>query len=135
MTTVRPKPCSACPYRTDVPSGVWSPEEYEKLPGYDQDSGEYVLAAFACHATPQALCNGWANVARDSIAMRIAQSRGGFPIPASDVPLFASGREACDHGMRDVENPGRAARATMAKLLQKHPRLRLEGEEDDDDAR
>jgi hypothetical protein len=30
-----PKPCESCPYRKDVPSGVWSEGEYRKLPQYD----------------------------------------------------------------------------------------------------
>ena len=35
---VRPpakSPCGSCPYRQDVPSGVWAASEYEKLPAYD----------------------------------------------------------------------------------------------------
>ena len=28
---VRSQPCSSCPYRKDVPSGVWAHHEYEKL--------------------------------------------------------------------------------------------------------
>ena len=33
---VRPKPCASCPYRCDVPSGVWHPDEYAKLEVYDR---------------------------------------------------------------------------------------------------
>nr|WP_280343300.1 DUF6283 family protein [Nocardia neocaledoniensis] len=29
-----PRPCVSCPYRRDVPSGVWDFGEYEKLRGY-----------------------------------------------------------------------------------------------------
>lgn len=50
--TVRTEPCSSCPYRRDVPSGVWHREEYEKLLQYD-DSTE-ILPAFMCHQP--ALC-------------------------------------------------------------------------------
>lgn len=27
----RTEPCETCPYRRDVPSGVWSADEYRKL--------------------------------------------------------------------------------------------------------
>lgn len=35
-----PKPCASCPYRRDVPEGVWHPEEYSKLRAYDGSTGE-----------------------------------------------------------------------------------------------
>lgn len=50
----------ACPYRKDVPSGVWDASEYDKLPAYDAPTAEQPFAPFACHATPEKLCHGWA---------------------------------------------------------------------------
>lgn len=44
MTKLTPRktPCASCPYRKDVPSGVWEASEYEKLrhgrgPGPERD--------------------------------------------------------------------------------------------------
>lgn len=36
--TLRDNPCHSCPYRRDVPSGVWATEEYDKLLPYDADT-------------------------------------------------------------------------------------------------
>lgn len=126
MTKVRPRPCGACPYRRDVPPGVWAPEEYEKLGTYATTAdGEITIAPFGCHASPELLCNGWANVERDSIAMRFLEMREGpIDVPPSNVPLYDTGAEARDAGLAGVTEPDRAARATMARLAAKHPRLR-----------
>lgn len=125
---IRKTACRSCPYRRDVPSGVWSPDEYAKLPPYDAPTGEQPFAAFACHATPALACHGWAVVhsarghAHDLLALRLYAP--GEPIPAARVPLFSSGAEAAAHGLRDVECPGEDARAAVALLMDKHARLR-----------
>jgi hypothetical protein len=127
MTEVRREPCSACPYRRDVASGIWAHEEYEKLRDYDAPTGYQPMGAFACHATPDHFCHGWAVVhtsrgsEHDLLALRL---HGDPEIPAPAVPLFGSGNEAADHGQADVEAPSPAAVETAAKLLRKHPRLR-----------
>jgi len=36
----------------------------------------------------------------------------------SPVPLFASGAEAAEHGIKDIEEPGEEARAMVAKLME-----------------
>lgn len=67
MTTDLPKPpkvpCGTCPYRRDVPSGVWAAEEYDKLPGYDGDVPDQLRAGamglFMCHQRDGCLCGGW----------------------------------------------------------------------------
>lgn len=129
MDTVRSQPCSACPYRQDVPSGVWSAHEYDKLRDYDKPTGEQPFEAFACHATPEHLCHGWAVVHTtrgneyDLLALRIH----GYPdIPDAGVPLFASGNEAADHGQADIEQPSEEAIAAVEKLSRKYDRLRYE---------
>lgn len=124
---VRKAPCRACPYRKDVPSGVWSKEEYDKLPDYDKDTGEQPMASFACHATPYWICAGWATCHGDSLlALRMEAIINGkrVEIPEETVPLFASGKEAAEHGKRDIENPLPEAIEMMAYLQEKHPRLR-----------
>ncbi|WP_354574206.1 DUF6283 family protein [Frigoribacterium sp. UYMn621] len=45
----RKSPCASCPFRVNVPSGIWGPEEYEKLPRYDGDMVGQSPKAFACH--------------------------------------------------------------------------------------
>lgn len=124
---VRSMPCSSCPYRRDVPSGVWAFEEYEKLRDYDAPTGSQPFAEFGCHATPTALCHGWAVVHSNRgrefelLALRL---HGYPPIPPPGVPLFGSGEEAADHGQRDIERPTEEATTTVDRLLRKYERLR-----------
>lgn len=126
--TVRQEPCSACPYRQDVASGVWAFHEYEKLRDYDLPTGEQPFAVFACHATPEHLCHGWTVVHTrrghefDLLALRV---RGAdySQIPETAVPLWGSGNEAADHGQADIDEPDEQAQATVARLVRKYPRL------------
>lgn len=127
MADILPRPCAACPYRKDVASGVWSADEYDKLPPYDAPTCEQPFAPFACHATPEKYCHGWAvchsnrGHAYELISLRLA---GVNEIPPPGVPLFASGAEAAEHGKKDIAKPKRKAKATVAKLVKKYPRLR-----------
>lgn len=127
ISTVRPTPCEACPYRKDVPSGVWSKEEYDKLREYDLPMHLQPSAIFACHAAPNAICNGWACVHGDtSLALRIQCHRAEkhILVPHHDIPLFRSGTAAAKHGEKDIERPKAAARIMTATLLAKHKHLR-----------
>jgi len=128
MADVRAKPCLACPYRIDVPSGVWSWSEYEKLRPYDNPTGEQPFEPFACHAGPDQLCNGWAvchttrGNEHDLLSLRLI----GYPdIPVSKIPLHASGNDAADFGQQDIEEPTDEAKVVVDKLMQRHERLRL----------
>jgi hypothetical protein len=129
MPEIRSNPCNACPYRCDVPSGLWAEHEYEKLREYDEPTMDQPFAHFACHATPEKLCNGWAVVHNNRghqfelIALRIL---GVYETPTSDIALFASGNEAADWGERDIENPSPEAMDAVAKLMKKYERLRDE---------
>ena len=82
--------------------------EYEKLRDYDEPTGYQPFAVFACHATPEHLCHGWAVVHSnrgheyDLLALRL---HGNPSIPEAAVPLFDSGNEAADHGQADNEAP------------------------------
>jgi hypothetical protein len=130
MAKILPGPCMACPYRKDVASGVWAEEEYDKLPPYDAPTCEQPFALFMCHATPEAVCHGWAvchsNRGHDKelIALRLVRVEGEIP-EKSKVPLFKSGTAAARHGKKDIEQPKPRAKATQTKLLKKHKRLRL----------
>jgi hypothetical protein len=124
--TIRKEPCISCPYRRDVPSGLWSAEEYDKLPPYDEDLISQPIGVFVCHATPEHLCHGWAVVGGwDKLALRIYDA--GHPdmgdIPEPIVPLFKTHQEAADHGRAEIDAPSRDARAHVSRLLRKYPRL------------
>jgi len=120
--TVKPEPCPTCPYRKDVPSGVWHAEEYERLRRYDQDG--VVLGVFLCHQSIVAgvdiVCKGWCVVHQDSIAVRLAMAQGQFDRSALDEPkvgLHESGNAAADFGQRDIEKPKRMALKVVEKLV------------------
>lgn len=115
-----PSPCSSCPYRRDVPSGIWDPSEYEKLACYDT---ELVFALFLCHAHGKAspsLCRGWLSVHSDCVAVRLGLLRGRITVAQRDaevsVPLYGSGAEARDAGLSGVEEPGDDALRMIARL-------------------
>lgn len=126
-STVRPKPCGSCPYRLNAPSGVWAPEEYERLRDYDGEIAEQVSAGafslFHCHSTPLALCSGWVGHRDpfDLLALRLGVSTGAADPSCleyrTDVPLWPSGAAAHAHGVRDVEAPGAAAVAAIEKVV------------------
>ena len=132
---IRPEPCSSCPYRQDVPSGLWAHHEYEKLRDYDLPTNQQPSEPFGCHATPEAYCCGWAvahtrrgtagNHPFDLFALRLAGSFGHWDMvmPDTKTPLFATGNEAADHGQRDIENPSLEAKVAVARLTRKYPRL------------
>jgi hypothetical protein len=118
VTEVRPRPCGACPYRADVPSGVWDRAEYEKLKAYDAPTFGQPMQGFACHSTPQMFCHGWAVVHTsrghefDLLALRFSPCE----VPEPVVPLFESGTAAAEHGQREVEAPGTDAQAAIELL-------------------
>lgn len=133
MIQVRREPCVACPYRLDVPSGVWSFEDYAKLPPYDGETFEQPPTAFRCHATPDSLCHGWAVVGGEGLlGLRLQASlqREYIEIPEPAVPLFATHREAAKHGMKDINRPSDDAHRTMERLTRKYPRLRENNEDE-----
>lgn len=124
--TVRKSPCTTCPYRRDVPSGVWDESEYAKLADYDGDIMEQAVAGatgmFCCHQRTGEVCAGWAGCydLEDILAARLAYAQGKLDPSAfeyeSPVPLFGSGAEAAKHGMRDIRNPDSDAQARIVKL-------------------
>jgi hypothetical protein len=121
----RAKPCGSCPYRCDVPSGVWSPEEYAKLPRYDGDTGQQADRVFLCHTGDNTACAGWLGHADagNLLAVRLGIAMGKLD-PAcatykTKVPLFASGREAAEHGLREVDSPDSDAVDLIRKLERK----------------
>jgi hypothetical protein len=124
---IRNQPCSSCPYRQDAPSGLWSAETYDKLIPYDEPTWGQPMAPFACHATPEHECHGWAvchsnrGGEHELLALRLADFG---EVPEAAVPLFSSGTEAAKHGKHDIENPSEEAKDAVAKLMNKYERLR-----------
>lgn len=131
MTVREParNPCGSCPYRRDVPSGVWHADEYAKLPPFDRDTAEQPPGVFLCHQQDGRICAGWAGChdMSQNLGVRIGASMGTLPDEvvealmdySTDVPLFASGAEAAEHGMKDNAEPGTKARRTINTLLRK----------------
>lgn len=116
------RPCGSCPYRRDVPSGLWAAEEYAKLPGYDGEIIDQLHSGatglFLCHQRDGCLCGGWlqAHGAENLLATRLNRVDPSAYGYQSDVPCFGSGAEAAAHGVREIEAPGPEARALIEKL-------------------
>jgi hypothetical protein len=133
MRPPAPRPCESCPYRRDVPSGLWHAEEYAKLPLYDRPTGEQPMGVFQCHqndggAEQARVCAGWAGChGTELLALRIAVIEGRLPVSvmtySTTVPLFPSGQAAAEHGMRDLECPSLDAALAMGKILAKRTDL------------
>lgn len=134
-----PRPCASCPYRRDVPSGVWHPEEYAKLPAYDRDTPSQPTQVFLCHqqdatSDRKRVCAGWAGChdGRHLLSLRFAVMTGNMTPEAVDatldyrspVRLFRSGAEAARHGLAEVERPGDKAVETMGKIARRRSDLR-----------
>lgn len=117
----RPKPCQFCPYRRDVPSGIWHADEYAKLIEYDRPTAEQPFRQFACHAQPECVCTGWLVVGMKQphdkalIALRLFPVDGQDDI-ACDVPLFDTGTQAALHGLSGLSAPSGDAQAAIASL-------------------
>lgn len=121
-----PRPCESCPYRRDVPSGVWAAEEYDKLPRYDDPTYAQPAGVFLCHQRDGRVCAGWAGCHDGAhlLALRIAVRAGEMTVASyratvtysSPVPLFASGSEAAVHGKAGINQPGAPARRVIAKV-------------------
>lgn len=126
-----PRPCASCPYRLDVPSGVWDATEYAKLPRFDEPTFAQPTGVFLCHQHDRAddaarVCGGWAGCHDGDglLALRVGVASGEIAVATADairdyvspVPLFATGSEAAAHGMREIHRPGPAAITAMAKI-------------------
>jgi hypothetical protein len=121
---VRPRPCASCPYRRDVPSGIWDAGEYDKLPRYDAGTWEQPPEAFSCHQADGFICAGWAGThdMSETLAARLGVIAGNID-PAiftysTDIPLFGSGTEAAEHGKRDITSPDLDAREMISHLTE-----------------
>lgn len=127
MLRVAKAPCKSCPYRRDVPSGVWAPEEYAKLPPYDGSMGDQIMgggiALFDCHQQDGKLCAGWLGChgPYNLVALRLTSCPIGPDIMTyeSPIPLWGSGAAAKAHG---TKRPGKDAHRMMDRLVRKFQR-------------
>lgn len=114
-----PRPCESCPYRRDVPSGVWDASEYRKLPDYDRVTYDQPIALFMCHQGNGHVCSGWAGChdMQHTLAVRFAAMRGDLdeatidatldyvsPGPDRDVQEFALKQARHYHPMSRLEH-------------------------------
>jgi len=122
-------PCGSCPYRRDVPSGVWSADEYAKLPEFDKPTWEQPPAVFLCHQQDGRMCGGWTAVhdMDNSLGLRMAQAIGLMSPETAQAalnyetatPLFSSGTEAAEHGLAEIDTPSERAQRVVGKLAKK----------------
>lgn len=116
-------PCGSCPYRRDVPSGIWSRAEYDKLLAYDGETWQQSPIAFGCHQRDNNLCGGWlaCHGPENLLALRIPNKTIDPSVfdYKTDVPVFSSGAEARAHGIKDIKRPKARARKMVAGLLKK----------------
>lgn len=61
-----------------MPSGVWHPDEYAKLPGFDRPTAEQPPGVFLCHQQNGRVCAGWAGChdMAQSLGVRFAVQSG-----------------------------------------------------------
>ena len=115
MTTIaiNRSPCQSCPYRQDVPSGIWEAAEYDKIIPYDNPTWAQPPKVFLCHQADGCLCRGWLDTHGDQLlGLRLACSKG-------EVDPEASAAEAAEHGRKSIKRPGRKAREMVAKIERK----------------
>lgn len=123
------RPCGSCPYRKDVPSGVWAASEYERLAEYDKSIHEQPMQAFGCHQRDGHLCAGWCGThgAENLLGFRLMardmfENHGPEEVErtydyVSPVPLWESGAAARDHGLLEIDDPSPEARALSHKIV------------------
>lgn len=121
-------PCVSCPYRRDVPSGIWHDSEYEKIVPFDADTFSQPPATFLCHQSDGSLCRGWLDCHGDTLlGLRLSVAKGEVDADAlrraleegPAVPVFGSAAEAAEHGRRDIDAPGDDACRLVDKITTK----------------
>jgi hypothetical protein len=133
-------PCVSCPYRKDVPSGIWASQEYDKIEQYDAPTFAQPRGVFMCHQQDESLCRGWLDCHGDSLlSVRMACSTGLLDetqvvealVVGPSVPVFATAKEASKHGRKAIARPGPKAQALMDKILSQRERKMKEISVDD----
>lgn len=126
--TIRPPkvPCGTCPYRRDVPSGLWHRDEYEKLVGYDAPTYHQPHQLFMCHQQDGCLCGGWllTHGTDDLLALRLYHDRLDPSVWSYGPPVavFESGAAAAAHGIAEIDDPSPAALRKIDGLIKQRSR-------------
>lgn len=126
MTLMKPPkvPCGTCPYRRDVPGGIWEASEYAKLPEYDAETALQPLGVFMCHnGGGEKICGGWllTHPREDLLALRLNANHIDPSVwnYAPRVAVFGSGAEAARHGIAGIKKLSPAAERKIDGLLRK----------------
>lgn len=85
----RKNPCASCPYRKNVPPGIWDQSEYDKLSKYDGEMHEQqATAVFMCHQHDGCVYSGWLAHREpvDMLAVRIGLISGQMDTVCLDYP-------------------------------------------------
>lgn len=117
-----PAPCGSCPYRKDVPSGLWERHEYDKLPKYDGPTWGQPTSIFLCHQRDGNLCGGGlaCHNPREILALRMCRNIDPDVFDyTTEIPVFPSGRAARAHGIRHIADPSRRASKMIDGLMRK----------------
>lgn len=124
MAEIPASPCSTCPYVRATPAGVWHPDEYARLPSYDNETGDQPAIPFYCHYNNGNLCGGWlaTHDIDHLLSIRLAISMGFISTDVYDyeteVPCWSSGEEAAEQGTVWGE-PSDAASKAIARIEQR----------------
>lgn len=125
------RPCDSCPYRRDVPAGIWASEEYAKLRRYDAETPHQPTGLFQCHqadadSAVRRVCAGWAGCHESEglLALRLAVLDASIDAATyqavveyvSPVPLFPTGSDAAAHGEVGIDAPAEDARRLINKI-------------------
>jgi hypothetical protein len=136
------RPCESCPYRKDVPAGVWAAKEYEKLPEYDLPTPFQPMKMFLCHLFgkepgDRRVCAGWVAThdMEENLSIRVCSAGKNPDISVetfnrirdykSPIPVFSSGAEAAGHGLLNVENPSPEAVKAAKKIIRTKPDIQF----------
>lgn len=131
-------PCKSCPYRRDVPAGIWAESEYNKLEDYDGETFTQVngLSLFMCHQESDELCGGWLGChgPYELLALRLHADEvdpAVFDYKTS-VPLFESGAAAAEHGMSGIDDPDAIAIRTINRIAEKRGLQKFDVDDEED---
>jgi hypothetical protein len=116
---------------------------YEKLRGYDQPTFAQPVTLWLCHqhdrrSPRRQVCAGWAGchdgttllavrVALATKLLSVADARA-VETYTSPVPLFASGTQAAEHGVADLNTPSLEAVQAIAKVDRRRTAPTVQGE-------
>lgn len=126
--TIFRAPCKSCPYRQDVPSGIWEKEEYDKILPYDNPTMFQPPTMFMCHQQDGSVCRGWLDCHGDQLlGLRLACARGDIaPEDVSRafeegpaVPVFKTADLASRHGRKAIEKPSKKAKTLINQIEKK----------------